>query len=128
MFEYLRAREHECGFTVRMTILGHIQRGGRPTAAERVLATRLAVAAVENLTAGHTGVMVGLVDNKIQLTDLAQVVSCHKGVDLRFYDLATTLEFGRAKLAKPAAVAVPELPRLEDNGRTKVTLRAPEEL
>ncbi len=129
VFEYLHARERECGFTVRMTILGHIQRGGRPTAAERVLATRLAVAAVENLTAGHTGVMVGLVDNKIQLTDLAQVVSCHKGVDLRFYDLATTLEFGRAKLAKPVVVAAPpELPRLEDNGRTKVTLRAPEEL
>ncbi|MDE3087956.1 MAG: 6-phosphofructokinase [Chloroflexota bacterium] len=128
VYEYLRAREHECGFTVRMTILGHIQRGGRPTAFERVLATRLAVAAVENLTAGHTGVMVGLVGNKIQVTDLAQVVACHKGVDLQFFDLANMLEFGRAKASKGIVPAATRVPQFSGNGSVKINHRAPEEM
>ncbi len=93
VYNYLREREKESGLTARMTILGHIQRGGRPTAFERILATRFAVAAVENLVAGHFGVMVGLIGNEIKVTDLAQVVECHKGADLEFYKLANTLEF-----------------------------------
>lgn len=97
VYDYLREREKEIGFTVRMTILGHIQRGGRPTAHERILATRFACAAVENLVAGNYGVMVGLIDNKIQTTELAQVIDCHKGADLEMYKLAQLLEFGHAK-------------------------------
>jgi len=96
VYEYLREREKELGFTVRMTILGHIQRGGHPTAFERILATRFAVAAVEHLVAGKHGVMVGLIDDKIQATPLAQVVGCHKGADLNLYKLAQTLEYARA--------------------------------
>lgn len=126
IFEYLHAREHECGFTVRMTILGHIQRGGRPTASERVLATRLAVAAVENLMAGRTGVMVGLVDNKIQLTDLARVVSCYKGVDLQFLDLANALEFGRSA-SGGANSTVSSATNYQGTGTIKIN-RGPEEL
>ncbi len=128
VYQYLRAREKECGFTVRMTILGHIQRGGRPTAAERILATRLAVAAVDNLTAGHIGVMVGMVGNKIQLTDLAQVVSCHKGVDLQFFDLANTLEFGHGKMPKAVVPTETTAPRYQGNGGTRSTQRVPEEM
>jgi 6-phosphofructokinase 1 len=100
VFDYLHEREKEIGFTVRTTILGHIQRGGRPTAHERILATRFAVAAVENLVAGNYGVMVGLIDNKIQTTELSKVVNCHKGADLEMYKLAQTLEFGHGKYAK----------------------------
>jgi 6-phosphofructokinase 1 len=128
LFDYLRAREEEIGFTVRMTILGHIQRGGRPTAFERVLATRLAVAAVENLTAGHTGVMVGLVGNKIEVTDLAQVVSCHKGVDLQLFELAKMLEFGRLPAERNPLAATERLAPSAANSTLKVTQRAPEEM
>ena len=127
LFEYLHAREHECGFTVRMTILGHIQRGGHPTAAERILATRFAVAAVENITAGHTGVMVGIVGNKIQLTDLAQVVTCHKGVDRQFFDLASTLEFGR-RASRNAISAIASAPKVPGNGTGVSNALAPEEM
>jgi 6-phosphofructokinase 1 len=83
-----------------MTSLGHIQRGGHPTAFERLIATRLAVAAVQNLHDGNAGVMVGLVGNQIQATPLEQVVSHQKGVDLALYEMANTLEFGRIAMAK----------------------------
>lgn len=99
VYNYLHEREKEIGFTVRMTILGHIQRGGRPTAHERILATRFGVAAVEHLIAGNCGVMVGIMENKIQTTELSKVVSCHKGADLEMYKLAQMLEFGHGKFA-----------------------------
>ncbi|MEM7198379.1 MAG: 6-phosphofructokinase, partial [Pseudomonadota bacterium] len=51
--------QQEVGFEIRLTILGHTQRGGGPTAFDRLLATRMGVAAVEELLAGHTGVMIG---------------------------------------------------------------------
>ncbi len=106
VYEYLHAREQECGFTVRMTILGHIQRGGRPTAYERLLATRLGVAAVQEMIAGHYGMMVGLVGNSLQMTPIEQVVGCHKGVDLRFYEMSRTLEHGHGA---PGHITAPTL-------------------
>jgi len=89
---HLREREEEHGFEVRVTILGHIQRGGSPTAFERLLATRLGAAAVEQLLQGKSGVMVGLVGNKIAVTDLEKVLSSRKELDLAFYKLAERLE------------------------------------
>ncbi len=130
VYDYLREREKECGFTVRMTILGHIQRGGHPTAGERVLATRLGVAAVQALTAGNFGVMVGLVGNKVQITDLSQVVACHKGVDLEFYELARTLEFGPGQSNPLMKIGLPTLSqwsRLGGDGTVRVEDKAPEE-
>jgi 6-phosphofructokinase 1 len=48
------------GFESRLTVLGHVQRGGSPTAADRLLATKLGAGAVEALTAVESGVMVGI--------------------------------------------------------------------
>jgi 6-phosphofructokinase 1 len=129
VYDYLHEREAESGFSTRMTILGHIQRGGSPTAYERVLATRLAIASVEALTSGHTGVMVGLVGNKIQTTDLAQVVACHKGVDLQLYKTANILEFGKSASKFDLGI-VNEPPATHRNGfgTIKITEPAPEEM
>ncbi len=69
---------------LRSTILGHIQRGGAPTAGDRVLASRLGVAAVEALLDGHTDVMVGFVNGETKLTPLRNVYSRKKSID---YDL-----------------------------------------
>jgi len=69
---------------LRSTILGHTQRGGSPTARDRVLASRLGVAAVEALLDGHTNVMVGLVNNETKLTPMRNVYSRKKSID---YDL-----------------------------------------
>jgi 6-phosphofructokinase 1 len=69
---------------LRATILGHTQRGGSPTASDRVLASRLGVAAVESLLDGHTEVMVGFVKGEIKLTPLRNVWGRTKNID---YDL-----------------------------------------
>ena len=68
----------------RVTVLGHVQRGGSPTARDRVLASRLGNAAVEALLEGHSSVMVGLVNGDIKLTPIRNVWSRKKEVD---YDL-----------------------------------------
>ena len=68
----------------RVSVLGHIQRGGSPTARDRVLASRLGAAAVEALMEGHDGVMVGIVNNDLKLTPMRNVWSRKKDVD---YDL-----------------------------------------
>jgi 6-phosphofructokinase 1 len=69
---------------LRSTILGHTQRGGAPTASDRVLASRLGVEAVESLLDGHTDVMVGLVNGEPKLTPLRNVYGRRKSID---YDL-----------------------------------------
>lgn len=80
------------GFGVRVTILGHIQRGGRPSAFDRLLAARLGVAAVERLLAGETGGMVGLLGrDEIGLTPLETVCGSTRRVDLADYRMARML-------------------------------------
>lgn len=62
---------------LRVTRLGHVQRGGNPTAFDRMLGIRLGVAAVEALLNGERNKMVGLIDNKIALTPFEKVVKQH---------------------------------------------------
>jgi len=90
--QYLKEREKELGFGVRVSILGYIQRGGSPTAFDRLLGTRLGVAAVEQLAQGNYGKMVGLIGSQIVATDIEKVVSGSKEVDLALYKLAQMLE------------------------------------
>jgi 6-phosphofructokinase 1 len=70
----------EIGFTTRVTILGHIQRGGSPTAFDRMLATRFGVKAVEFLLAGLSNVMVGLNGNDITPIPIDDVIANPKRV------------------------------------------------
>jgi 6-phosphofructokinase 1 len=90
--EYLREREEELGFAVRVSVLGYIQRGGSPTVFDRLLGTRLGVAAVEKLVEGEQGKMVGLIGNKVVATDIEKVVKRRKEVDLTYYKMAQMLE------------------------------------
>lgn len=90
--QYLKEREDQLGFGVRVSILGYIQRGGSPTAFDRLLGTRLGAEAVKQLVNGEKGKMVGLVGSQIVATDLEQVVGTKRGVDLSLYDLAQMLE------------------------------------
>ncbi len=87
--DYLRRRE--LGFEVRVSILGHVQRGGSPSAFDRLLATRLGMAAVDQVVAGETGRMVGLVGNRIVATELAVALGKPKEPDLEFYRRASIL-------------------------------------
>lgn len=76
---------------LRVCVLGHTQRGGAPTARDRVLASRLGAAAVDALIEGHTNVMVGLVNNEIKLTPLRNVWSRKKNINYELLKLTQIL-------------------------------------
>jgi 6-phosphofructokinase 1 len=79
------------GFDARVSVLGHIQRGGAPTAFDRVLGTRLGNAAVEALLRGETNKMAGLVHNEVVCTPYADVLSQKKPLDRDLERLITIL-------------------------------------
>ena len=76
---------------LRVCILGHTQRGGSPTARDRVLASRLGAAAVEALIEGHTNVMVGLVNGETKLTPMRNVWSRKKNINYELLKLTQLL-------------------------------------
>ncbi len=78
-------------FETRVSILGHIQRGGSPTAQDRVLASRLGHAAIMTLKDGVSGVMVGVVDNEVDLTSFEKAIKQHQQMNLELLDIARTL-------------------------------------
>jgi 6-phosphofructokinase 1 len=75
----------------RVTVVGHIQRGGSPTARDRVLATRLGVAAVEALLEGRSGVAIGEVKGEIAYTDLPEAARTKKRAPLALLQMAYEL-------------------------------------
>jgi 6-phosphofructokinase 1 len=66
---------------IKVTNLGHVQRGGSPTASDRVLASRLGLAAVEGLLAGKTGVMAGIVNRSLVYTPFEDTITKKKPVN-----------------------------------------------
>ena len=80
--------EKRTGFETRVTVLGHIQRGGSPTAFDRVLGTRFGVKAIELIKAGKFGRMVALSGVKIIDVPLEDAVKELKLVDKELYDIA----------------------------------------
>jgi ATP-dependent phosphofructokinase / diphosphate-dependent phosphofructokinase len=83
--------EQRLGVETRVTILGHVQRGGSPSAYDRILATRFGVAAVQLVHAGDFGKMVALQANRIVPIPLESAINQLKMVDLDFYDMAMTV-------------------------------------
>ncbi len=66
--------EHMPEYDVRVSVLGHMQRGGSPSCFDRVLASRMGVTAVENLRDGKSNLMVGLINDKIAVTPLQKAI------------------------------------------------------
>lgn len=89
--EALRQDEAFQQIDLRVCILGHTQRGGSPTARDRVLASRLGAAAVEALIEGHENVMVGLINNETKLTPLRNVWSRKKNINYELLRLTQLL-------------------------------------
>jgi 6-phosphofructokinase 1 len=83
--------DRDVGFKTRVTILGHIQRGGRPTAFDRVLAARLGTKAAEALLEGQTDVMAGLRGREVELIPLEEVTSHKRQANLSYYEMAQML-------------------------------------
>jgi 6-phosphofructokinase 1 len=88
---YFQAHRERLGFELRVTKLGHVQRGGTPGVFDRLLATRLGAAAIEQISQGRYGVMVGLAKGEVAVTCLANVVANKKPLDLQLMELATVL-------------------------------------
>ncbi len=68
-------------YDVRISVLGHLQRGGAPSCFDRVLASRFGVKAVETLLEGKSGYMVGLLNDKVELTPLEKAIKGDSGID-----------------------------------------------
>jgi 6-phosphofructokinase 1 len=88
----LRERQDTLGFSVRVTQLGHVQRGGKASAFDRILATRLGAAAVRELVAGNGGNMVGWVKSAIKMTPLEEAVAFDKQLGPRLAELAEIMD------------------------------------
>lgn len=83
--------ELDLGFKTRVTILGHIQRGGRPTAFDRLLAARMGTKAVELMLEGKTDVMVGLKSTGVEEVPLEEVTTNARSLTMSYYEMAKML-------------------------------------
>ncbi|EKD89067.1 MAG: hypothetical protein ACD_34C00214G0001 [uncultured bacterium] len=89
---YFTEHRDRLGFDLRVTILGHTQRGGTPSAYDRILASRLGAAAVDQMSKGNFGVLVGEIKDEIVTTPLEEVVNHPKELDRSLIDLAKILD------------------------------------
>ena len=79
--------EKKTGYETRVTVLGHVQRGGSPTAFDRVLGTRFGVKAVELVAEGNFGQMVSLQGNEIVSVPIQDAVGALKTIDMDLYEI-----------------------------------------
>lgn len=84
-------KDRHASLDARVTVLGHIQRGGTPTPGDRNLASRLGDFAVRSLLAGETNKGCGIIKGELTLTDIDLVVNTKKGFNTELYELASRL-------------------------------------
>jgi 6-phosphofructokinase 1 len=81
----------DVGFGTRVTVLGHIQRGGSPTAYDRLVASRMGYKAVEGLIEGRSGVMTAVKGRGIDFIPIPDVIANKRAVSMEYYDMAKVL-------------------------------------
>ncbi|MFW6019178.1 MAG: 6-phosphofructokinase [Bacteroidales bacterium] len=86
-----KVNENFQGYETRVTVLGHVQRGGAPTCMDRVLASTLGYEAVRSLLSEQSGVMIGKINNQIQYTSFKKSTKHHKVVNKSMLDMARIL-------------------------------------
>jgi 6-phosphofructokinase 1 len=89
--KFFKEHRDRIGFELRVTKLGHVQRGGAPGVFDRLLATRFGAAAIEHLARGEHGCLIGLIKDEIAATPLIEVAGKKKAPDLRLFQLAQIL-------------------------------------
>ncbi|NBI28394.1 6-phosphofructokinase [Chengkuizengella marina] len=89
--DFCKIISEHCGMEPRVTVLGHIQRGGTPTHNDRILASRLGDFAVSQLMAGDSGKACGIIKNELVATDIDTVVSTKKEFNHDLFELALRL-------------------------------------
>ena len=88
---YFDEHAERLGFELRMTRLGHIQRGGSPCAFDRLIATRLGAAAIDHAAAGQHGMLLGIVGGEVTASPLESVTLVRKPLDTSLLTLAGIL-------------------------------------
>ena len=88
---YFKEHRERLGYEARATVLGHVQRGGVPSAFDRMLATRFGAAAIEHFDRGETGILVGLLNGQIAATPYSQVIKNKKTLDTSLLNLSRVL-------------------------------------
>jgi 6-phosphofructokinase 1 len=86
-----KVKEKLPNYDTRVTILGHIQRGGSPSSFDRILASTVGYAAVKALIAGRRGEMVGVINREIAYTPFHKAIKYNKGINLDLLDMARIL-------------------------------------
>ena len=86
-----RVRKEHPDYDVRVTILGHIQRGGSPSAYDRISASRMGVAAVKALLEGQSDIMVGMVNDEIVYVPIKMAVKNKKPLSQELFSLIDVL-------------------------------------
>lgn len=89
--EYGKRIEEATDYETRVTVLGHIQRGGSPTAADRVLASRLGAKAVDTLLSGKIGKMVGIESNHLVEHEISDILLKKHTINFDMYKLSKEL-------------------------------------
>ena len=92
LLAYFRQHQDRIGFDLRTTTLGHVQRGGSPTAYDRILASRMGSEAVAALARGEKGVLIGIRESRLRSTPLAEVAGVQKPIDPELFRLAQVLD------------------------------------
>lgn len=90
--EYLNEHSEDLGFDVRVTVLGHVQRGGRPSSFDRLLATRMGSFAANQIVDGTSGKIVALRGNKLEAYPLEDAVEELRPLDLGLLELADIMD------------------------------------
>ena len=86
-----RVRKEYPEFDVRVSILGHLQRGGTPTAVDRILSSRLGVASIEALKEGQRKVMIGVKNDQIGYVPISRAIKIDKPIDKELINVLTIL-------------------------------------
>ena len=89
--KYFNIHRSRLGFEVRVTKLGHVQRGGTPGSSDRILGTLLGAGAIEQMAKNNFGVLVGLKKGEVSSTPFDQVMTNRKELDMRLLELARVL-------------------------------------
>ena len=84
-------KEHFPQYETRVTILGHVQRGGSPLAFDRVMASAMGFQAVVALKEGVRGVMIGIVNRKVSHTPFEKAIKHHQSISMELLEIAEVL-------------------------------------
>ena len=91
MKDYFDEHKERMGFDLRVTILGHVQRGGEPGAFDRILGTKMGAKATDCIASGEFGVLVGVIKGEMGTIPLEKVATNKKPLDLKLLNLAQAL-------------------------------------